>query len=170
MFLIYLGLTIVGVVWAFLIEDGTKLRDSSALCLFWSWYNIDRADHRLHGVHRAAALPLRRTAGGGRRGDGACQAARLRPIACWTSRSAARGCWARPHADAGSTITMAFEGLWLPATVVRCGEHDFAVRFEDVGAARTDLIRLVYSGRYSAAIERIEPRRVAAAILGRVMR
>ncbi len=40
MFLIYLGLTIVGVVWAFLIEDGTKLRDSSALCLFWSWYNM----------------------------------------------------------------------------------------------------------------------------------
>ena len=27
-------------VWAFLLEDGTKLRDSSALCLFWSWYNI----------------------------------------------------------------------------------------------------------------------------------
>ncbi len=40
MFLLYLGLTIVGVVWAFLIEDGTKLRDSSALCLFWSWYNM----------------------------------------------------------------------------------------------------------------------------------
>jgi len=75
-----------------------------------------------------------------------------------------------PHADAGSTITMAFEGLNLPATVVRCGTRDFAVRFEDVGAARTDLIKFVYSGRYSAAIERIEPRRVAAAILGRVMR
>ncbi len=40
MFLVYLGLTIAGVVWAFLLEDGTKLRDSSALCLFWSWYNI----------------------------------------------------------------------------------------------------------------------------------
>ena len=37
---LYLGLTIAGVVWAFLLEDGTKLRDSSALCLFWSWYNI----------------------------------------------------------------------------------------------------------------------------------
>jgi cellulose synthase (UDP-forming) len=39
-FLIYLALTIGGLVWAFLIEDGNKLRDSAALCLFWSWYNI----------------------------------------------------------------------------------------------------------------------------------
>jgi cellulose synthase (UDP-forming) len=35
-----LVLTIAGVIWAFLLEDGSKLRDSSALCLFWSWYNI----------------------------------------------------------------------------------------------------------------------------------
>ena len=39
-FLLYLSLTIAGVIWAFFIEDGTKLRDSSALWLFWSWYNI----------------------------------------------------------------------------------------------------------------------------------
>jgi hypothetical protein len=75
-----------------------------------------------------------------------------------------------PHAAAGSEITVAFEGLQLPARVVRCGEHDFAVRFDNADAARTDLIKLVYSGRYSAAIERIEPGKVAAAIIGRVMR
>jgi cellulose synthase (UDP-forming) len=34
-----LAMTLAGVIWAFLIEDGTKLRDS-ALCLLWSWYNI----------------------------------------------------------------------------------------------------------------------------------
>jgi hypothetical protein len=28
-------MTLAGVIWAFLIEDGTKLRDSRALCLFW---------------------------------------------------------------------------------------------------------------------------------------
>src|SRR5690606_40503186 len=39
-FLIYLALTIGGLVWAFVFEDGNKLRDSAALCLFWSWYNI----------------------------------------------------------------------------------------------------------------------------------
>ena len=40
LFATFLALTIAGVVWAFLLEDGSKLRDSSALCLFWSWYNI----------------------------------------------------------------------------------------------------------------------------------
>ncbi len=63
-----------------------------------------------------------------------------------------------------------FEGLHLPATVVRCAPNEFAVRFDDVGAARTELIKLVYSGRYSASVARIEPRRVAAAVLERVMR
>jgi len=41
---------------------------------------------------------------------------------------------------------------------------------DDVGAARTELIKLVYSGRYSASVARIEPGRVAAAVLERVMR
>ena len=67
-------------------------------------------------------------------------------------------------------MTVAFEGLQLPATVVRHGEDEFAVRFDDVGAARADLIKLVYSGRYSACVSRIEPGRVAAAVLERVMR
>ena len=40
MFATLLAFTVAGVIWAFLIEDGSKLRDSSALCLFWSWYNI----------------------------------------------------------------------------------------------------------------------------------
>jgi hypothetical protein len=29
-FLVYLALTVAGVVWAFVLEDGNKLRDSSA--------------------------------------------------------------------------------------------------------------------------------------------
>lgn len=169
MFLLYLGLTIAGVVWAFLLEDGSKLRDSSALCLFWSWYNIVvltiacmvcieqpryRSTERLatgdeatvHAGETAAAYRILDISLGGARLLGS------------------------PSVGEGSTVTVAFEGLQLPATVVRRGAHDFAVRFEDVGAARADLIRLVYSGRYSAAIARIEPARVAAAVFGRVMR
>ena len=60
--------------------------------------------------------------------------------------------------------------LSLPATIVRRDVEDFAIRFDAVGAARADLIRLIYSGRYSASVLRIEPARVAAAIIGRAMR
>jgi cellulose synthase (UDP-forming) len=169
MFLLYLGLTVAGVMWAFLLEDGTKLRDSSALCLFWSWYNIVVLtiacmvcieQPRYRSTERLAAGGQARLIAGGSAShhrvlDLSLGGARLEgasPVAC------------------GSVVAVAFEGLELPAHVVRCGAHDFAVRFEEVGQARADLIRLVYSGRYSAAVERIEPARVAAAIFGRVMR
>ena len=169
MFLIYLGLTIVGVLWAFLLQDGTKLRDSSALCLFWSWYNIIvltiacmvcieqpryRSDERL-----AAGGEVTVSMGG------ATTAHSVLDLSLGCARLVGS-----PPAASDDNVTVVFEGLQLPATIVRRGKLDFAVRFENVDAVRTDLIRLVYSGRYSAAIERIEPRRVAAAIFGRVMR
>jgi cellulose synthase (UDP-forming) len=169
MFLIYLGLTIIGVVWAFLIEDGTKLRDSSALCLFWSWYNmIVLTIACMVCIEQPRYRSTERLAAGGEATILAGATASLHRVLD-LSLGGAR-LLGSTQAQAGSKITVAFEGLWLPAKVVRCGEHDFAVRFEDADAARTDLIKLVYSGRYSAAIERIEPGRVAAAIIGRVMR
>ena len=79
-----------------------------------------------------------------------------------TPRRASRG-RIRPAAEA-------LERRRLPATIVRCGPDEFAIRFDVVGAGRADLIRLIYSGRYSAAVPRIEPARVAAAVLTRVWR
>jgi cellulose synthase (UDP-forming) len=169
MFLIYLGLTIVGVVWAFLLEDGTKLRDSSALCLFWAWYNMIvltmaclvcieqpryRSAERLTAVDEAlvqtadATTPHRVldvSLGGARLGGSVL-------------------------AEPGAEILVALDGLRVPATIVRRGEKDFAVRFHEDDEMRTDLIKLIYSGRYSAAVKRIKPGRVAAAVFGRVMR
>jgi cellulose synthase (UDP-forming) len=168
-FLLYLVLTIAGVLWAFMVEDGTKLRDSSALCLFWSWYNIV--------VLTIACLvcieqPRYRSAERLPTGDvaivhaGENEAAhRILDISLGGARLLGP-----TSAGAGSSVVVAFEGLSLPATVVRHTPNEFAVRFDHVGEARADLIKLVYSGRYSAAIANIEPRRVAAAVLGRVMR
>ena len=39
-FLIYLVLTLAGVITAFVVDDGRSLQELSALALFWSWYNI----------------------------------------------------------------------------------------------------------------------------------
>jgi cellulose synthase (UDP-forming) len=169
MFLVYLGLTIVGVVWAFLLEDGSKLRDSSALCLFWSWYNIVVLtiaclvcieQPRYRSAERLATQDLAMVHGG----EGA-SAHRLIDISLGGARL--EGAYG---GEEGDWVMVDFEGLRLPATVVRRGPERFAVRFDDVGAARTELIKLVYSGRYSASVARIEPARVAAAVLERVMR
>ncbi len=169
MFLIYLALTITRVVWAFLLEDGTKLRDSSALCLFWSWYNMVvltmaclvcieqpryRSDERLTAGDDALVQT-----------SAAASPHKVLDVSLGGARLA--GTLA---ADVGSEVTVVLAGLTLPATVVRRGEESFAVRFHDEDEARMDLIKLVYSGRYSAAVEKIEPGRVAAAVFGRVMR
>jgi hypothetical protein len=53
---------------------------------------------------------------------------------------------------------------------VRSADDEFAIHFDEIGSGHADLIRLIYSGRYSTAVPRIEPARVAAAVLGRVMR
>src|SRR5262249_32982518 len=152
-FLIYLALTIIGVVWAFLLEDGSKLRDSSALCLFWSWYNIVVLtiaclvcieQPRFRSAERLSTQELATVHGG----EGA-SAHRLLDISLGGARL--EGAYS---GEEGDWVVVDFEGLRLPATVLRRGQDEFAVRFDDVGAARTELIKLVYSGRYSASVEK----------------
>ena len=169
MFLIYLGLTIVGVIWAFLLEDGTKLRDSSALCLFWSWYNmvvltmaclVCIEQPRYRSAERLAATDDALVQTGE-----ATTPHRVLDVSLGGARL--QGTVA---AEPGSEVLVALDGLRVPATVLRQGDSDFAVRFHDDGELRTDLIKLIYSGRYSASIKRIRPSHVAAAVFGRVMR
>jgi cellulose synthase (UDP-forming) len=169
LFLLYFGLTVAGVIWAFVFEDGTKLRDSSALCLFWSWYNIVVLtiacmvcveQPRLRSAERLAAADTATVHAGE-----AASAHRILDISLGGARLLGS-----PGLEPGARVEFAIAGLRLPATVVRSGESDFAVRFEDSGAARADLIRLVYSGRFTAGVAEIEPARVAAAVLGRAIR
>jgi cellulose synthase (UDP-forming) len=168
-FLVYLALTVAGVVWAFVFEDGNKLRDSSALCLFWSWYNIlvltiacvvCVEQPRLRATER---LPTR---------GAAIVHAGSNAFACRIldiSLGGARLAGTAPG-KLGAIVTVALDSLRLPGRIVRCADNEFAVHFDEVASGRADLIRLIYSGRYSASVPRVEPVRIAAAVLGRVMR
>jgi cellulose synthase (UDP-forming) len=169
-FAVYLVLTVGGVVWAFLFEDGTKLRDSSALCLFWSWYNIVvltvacvvcveqprlRASERLPGRDEALV----------HLGSDDTIMCRILDISLGGARFAGPA-----PGRAGSVVTVDLGRCQVPATVVRSTKDDLAVTFDAADTPRADVIRFIYSGRYSAAVPRIEPGRVAAAVLARVMR
>jgi cellulose synthase (UDP-forming) len=158
------------VVWAFLVEDGSKLRDSSALCLFWSWYNILilalaclvcveqprlRSSDRLPVHDRSAVVDI-----GGR-----TSAYRMLDISLGGARFAGA-----PPAGLGATVTISLGSLHMPGTIVRGDTDSFAVGFSNADSTRANLIRFIYSGRYSATVPRIVPFRVAAAILGRVAR
>jgi PilZ domain-containing protein len=156
-------------VWAFFVEDATKLRDSSALCLFWSWYNIlilaiacvvcieqprYRAAERLKSSERAelrigdtlANFPVR---------DLSLTGMRLAGVA---------------PASTGTEVVVTIGGVCAAGEIARIGRDEFAVQFKRDEAARSGIIRHIYSGRYSAQVGRIQPARVAAAILNRMIR
>jgi cellulose synthase (UDP-forming) len=168
-FLVFLLLTLAGVIWAFMFEDGSKLRDSSALCLFWSWYNIVILtvacivcveQPRLRASERLAAGETAIV-----HADGHAHAMRVIDV----SLGGARLAGASPVAP-GTRITVTLGGADIAGGVLRIGENDFVVRFDDTDSNRAQLIRFVYSGRFGADIARIEPIRIATAALGRVMR
>ena len=168
-FLLYLVLTVVGVTWAFLVEDTASLRDSSALCLFWSWYNIVvltvacvvcveqpryRAAERLKSSDRAV-VRIGKVLSNFPVLDLSLTGVRLAGVA---------------PATMGTEVNVSIGDVWLSGEIARIGPDEFALRFERDEAARSSIIRHVYSGRYSAHVERIQPTRVAAAILNRIMR
>ena len=168
-FLAFLALTLAGVIWAFLFEDGSKLRDSSALCLFWSWYNIVILtvacivcveQPRLRASERLAAGETAIV-----HADGHAHAMRIVDVSLGGARLAGE-----LPAQTGSTITVTLGDAVIPGMVLRVGNGEFVVRFDDTDSNRAQLIRFVYSGRFGADIARIEPIRIATAALGRVMR
>jgi len=168
-FLIYLALTIGGLIWAFLLEDGSKLRDSAALCLFWSWYSIVvltiacivcieqprlRASERL-SARGMASIDV----------DGELSEARVLDVSLGGARLAGSA-----PAQVGTNVTVVLDGMSIRGTVLRIGSDDYVVRFEETAETKARLIRFIYSGRFSADVPRIVPARVVAATFGRVMR
>ena len=67
-------------------------------------------------------------------------------------------------------MTIGLGSLRMPGTIIRGDADSFAVGFSNTDSTRANLIRFIYSGRYSATVPQIVPFRVAAAILGRVAR
>jgi len=70
----------------------------------------------------------------------------------------------------GSSVTVSIAGLSLPAKVTRIKSDQFAVGFETSTAVKSALIRLNYSGRYSAQVTHVRPSKVVGAILSRISR
>jgi hypothetical protein len=70
----------------------------------------------------------------------------------------------------GTEVTTVVGDVCVAGEIARIGRNDFAVRFAHDEAARARIIRHIYSGRYSAQVGYIQPTRVAAAILNRMVR
>jgi cellulose synthase (UDP-forming) len=168
-FVVYLTLTITGVVLAFVIDDGRPLQESSALALFWSWYNIAiltiaclvcvEQPRKRKAERFAACEPAMLIK------DGRLQAFPVLDISTTGLRLAGRA-----PAALGTEVVIRLGDVRVTARVARTSENEFAVRVDDSLATRKAMIQHVYCGRYTAAIERIRASQVMLTLLGRVFR
>jgi cellulose synthase (UDP-forming) len=168
-FLIYLALTVGGVLWAFTLDDTRSLGDSSAIALYWSWYNIIiltlacfvcvEASQRRRGERFASAGHATLSIDG----------QRLQFPVEDISVSGMRVRGSQP-APIGQAVHVAFDGLDVDAKIVRAYEGAFAVQFAPSKEVRARLIRHVYCGKQDRSVRSIRPSTVATAVINRVFR
>lgn len=167
--LVYLALTIISVIVAFGWNGGWSLQESSAIALFWSWYNV--------AILTVACLvcieqPRKR------------KAERLqsdeRVGVCWDkgllwqpildiSTTGLRIEGPSP-AELGQEVALQIGGINVQGTIMRKSENDFAVRIDDAFEARKAMIRQVYSSRYHVSVAEVSPNQLIKAVLARVFR
>jgi cellulose synthase (UDP-forming) len=168
-FLVYLVLTIAGVLSAFLIDSGRTLQESSALVLFWSWYNIiiltiacvvcieQPRKRKAERFEAREPITLVRN----------CQYFHHTILDISTTGMRLAGPAPGPL---GTRLSVVLGDLRIGATIVRSSDHDFAVRTDDNLAARKAMIKHVYCGRYNSAIQQIRASQVLTAVIGRMFR
>ncbi len=168
-FLAYLGLTLAGVLSAFMLDDGRGLQEASALALFWSWYNIAILtiscivcieQPKMRKAERFETTePITVDV------DGVLHHHTTRDIS--TTGVLVRG---SPPAPLGTDVFVVLDGCRMQAKIVRQTATDFGLEIEDSVVARQQMIRRIYCGRYHATIHTIRPSRVLFAVVGRVFR
>jgi cellulose synthase (UDP-forming) len=165
----YSVLTVAAVVLAFLIEPDQSLRESSALALFWSWYNLIIL---IMASFICIEQPRRRKAERFPTNDVAyltIEDRRYRFVVRDVSISGL-ALVGSPPAPRGTPVLLEFSGRHLNATIIRSGDSEFALHLTDSLLARSAMIRFVYSGRLHSGIGGISARRVMAAVVERLLR
>jgi cellulose synthase (UDP-forming) len=168
-FVLYLALTVAGILWAFVLDDARPLAESSGVAFFWGWYNIvvlilaclvavETSDRRSYGRFKAAGTAVLTVNDKEERFS--------------VADISLTGMRLLGHAPGpvGSPLHIHFENLDVEANVARIETQGFGVRFAITPKTRAHLIRHVYGGSYSASVETVRPIEVATAIVTRVFR
>lgn len=163
----YLVLNVIGILWSFIVDPSRPLADASALALFWTWYNIvilvlacfvclegqQRRFGERFGTSEIAKVQI----------GSQIVTINVQDI----SVTGLRASGAIPAAI-GTPVLIAIHGLELAGTIARKAHKNFGIRFEPTVAQRIALIRLLYSGRYSASVGAVSPLQVSKTVAGRV--
>jgi cellulose synthase (UDP-forming) len=168
-FLVYLALTVAGVLWAFTLDDSRSLADASAIALYWSWYNI---------IILTLACFVCIEASQRRRGERFTSEGHLtltmndRQLQFPIEDISVTGVRLRGERPGpiGQPVHVQFDGIDAEAKIVRAYPDGFAVQFAPSKEVRARLIRHVYCGKQDRGVGRVRPSSVATAVVNRVFR
>lgn len=161
-----LGLTVLGVLFSFGMSP--TLQDSSAVALYWSWYNmvilisaiavcIERPRLRRHERMQGAETVIV-SAGGIQQvyvtADVSVGGLRLLGSA---------------REPVGTRVSVEFDGAHFDGTIVRRSESEFAIAFDETQRMRTAMVRHVYSGSFRSTIEQVHAGSVARRVITRLV-
>jgi cellulose synthase (UDP-forming) len=164
-----LALTLLGIANAFLIDQARPLAESSAIALFWSWYNIvvltlccyvcAEQQQRRDGERFDVRVPVRLAAGG----------VLHEYFASDISVSGMHLLGDLPL-PLGTSVRVRFADVCVDAHIQRKTQNGFGLRFENSDRSRAPLLRFIFSGRTSTSVRQIKPHLVAKALAARVLR
>ncbi|HEX4892027.1 MAG TPA: glycosyltransferase family 2 protein [Hyphomicrobiaceae bacterium] len=168
-FLFYLGLTLAGIAASFLVDPTRPVPEASVLALSWSWYNVivillacyvcvEQAQRRNGDRFRTNEIVQLEA-------DGKALHLRAGDI----SVSGIRLIGEMPG-PIGMCVRVRIGEAILESTIVRTTPDGFALQFVPSQQARVAVTRHLFSGRYSAGVEQIQPGQVARAIGQRIFR
>lgn len=161
-----LGLTVLGILYSF--GTSPTLQDSSAVALYWSWYNIvilvaaiavciERPRLRRHERLKGAEKVIISV--------GTAQHA-------YTTADISVGgmCLVGDLREpVGTRVSVQFGDAHFAGTIVRRSEADFAIALDETSQMRSAMVRHVYSGGFRSTIEKISIGFVARKVVARLI-
>jgi cellulose synthase (UDP-forming) len=162
-------LTGLGIANAFLIDQSRPLAESSAIALFWSWYNIiiltlacyvcSEQQQRRKGERFDVLVPVAMTEEDSSRDY-------------FASDISASGMHllGEPPVPIGTRVGIRFAEVTVCAHVRRKTATGFGLQFEMTPQTKTDILRYIFSNRRIASAQNIKPHLLAQALASRVFR
>jgi cellulose synthase (UDP-forming) len=164
-----LALAALGIANGFLVDQSRPLAESSALALFWSWYNIvvltlachvcSEQPKRREGERFEVQVPVKLGADG-----------QLRDYFASDISVSGMHLIGTPPGPIGTPVRIRFADICLDAYVRRQTENGFGVQFQATAKTRASLLRYIFSGRHSTSVGNIKPHLVAQALTTRLLR
>ena len=167
-FLGLFALNAAAIAWRFFVDSDSHVNDADGVSLFWCWYNFivlglacgvvierPRLRDERYPTSEVAGLTI---PGGAWQGFVA--------INISVGGIKLRGA---PPVDVGGRVDVSLNDVAIQGRVLRVQKDAFVVAFIEPSPSREVMTRYIYSGRLSANVYDVKPRRIVAALVRRAL-